>query len=162
MPPLPKTSCSIWGWGGKRQVPTKPDHDKVYPCCKRDVKETQRVYNYCDWGNWQGECRGGDFWAGSGRMNEILIDKEEYSRQRVFTAWRCEGLGYLMCAKEAHACLGVQLCNSMDCSPRGSSVHRIFQARIQECVVISYSRGSSWLRDQTCISCISCTGRQIL
>ena len=38
---------------------------------------------------------------------------------------------------------------------------RIFQARILERVAISYSRGSSWPRDQTRISCVSCIGRQI-
>ena len=36
-------------------------------------------------------------------------------------------------------------CDSMDCSPPGSSVHGIFQARILEKVAISYSRGSSCL-----------------
>ena len=41
------------------------------------------------------------------------------------------------------------LCNSMDCSPPGSSVHGISQARILQWVAISFSRGSSWLRDQT-------------
>ena len=38
---------------------------------------------------------------------------------------------------------------------------RIFQARILERVTISYSRGSSCPRDQTCVSCICCSGRQI-
>ena len=38
----------------------------------------------------------------------------------------------------------------------------ILQARILEWVSISSSRGSSWLRDRTCISCIFCIGRQIL
>ena len=37
-----------------------------------------------------------------------------------------------------------------------------FQARILEQVVISFSRGSSWPRDWTHISCVSCIGRQIL
>ena len=41
------------------------------------------------------------------------------------------------------------------CSPPGSSVHGIFQARILEWVVISFSRRSSWPRDQTCVSCIA-------
>ena len=41
------------------------------------------------------------------------------------------------------------LCNSMDYSPLGSSVHGILQARILEWVTISFSRGSSQLRDQT-------------
>ena len=48
---------------------------------------------------------------------------------------------------------------SMDCSPPGSSVHGIPQARIQEWFAISFSRGSSRPRDQTCVSCI---GRQVL
>ena len=47
------------------------------------------------------------------------------------------------------------LCDPMDCSLPGSSVHRIFQARILEWVAISSSRGSSWPRDRTCISCIA-------
>ena len=35
------------------------------------------------------------------------------------------------------------LCNHVDCSPPGSSVHGIFQAKILEWVAISFSRGSS-------------------
>ena len=50
----------------------------------------------------------------------------------------------------------------MGCSPPGSSVHGIFQARILEWVAISSSRGSSWLKNQTRVSCISCIGRRIL
>ena len=38
------------------------------------------------------------------------------------------------------------LCNPMDCSPPGSSVHGILQARLLEWVVIPFSRGSSQLR----------------
>ena len=49
-----------------------------------------------------------------------------------------------------------QLCltlhGPMDCSLPGSSAHGIFQARILEWVAISFSRGSSWPRDQTCVS----------
>ena len=40
------------------------------------------------------------------------------------------------------------LCNPMDCSPPGSSVHGIFQARMLEQVAISYSRGFSWPKDR--------------
>ena len=60
----------------------------------------------------------------------------------------------------AHSCL--TLCNSMPCSPPGSFVHRIFQARILEQVDISYSSGSSWPRDWTHVSSVSCIVRQIL
>ena len=41
------------------------------------------------------------------------------------------------------------LCDPMDCSPPGSSVHEILQAGILEWVVIPSSRGSPWRRDQT-------------
>ena len=43
----------------------------------------------------------------------------------------------------------------MDCSPPGSSVHSISQARILEWIAISLSRGSSQLRDKTHVSCIA-------
>ena len=43
----------------------------------------------------------------------------------------------------------------MDCSPPGSSVHGILQARILEGVAISFSRRSSWPRNQTQVSCIA-------
>ena len=43
----------------------------------------------------------------------------------------------------------------MDWSPPGSSVHGISQARILEWVAISFSRGSSQIRDQTHIFCIA-------
>ena len=51
------------------------------------------------------------------------------------------------------------LCDHMDCSPPGCSLHGISQARILEWVAISFSRGSSQPRDRTWISCI---GRRIL
>ena len=44
------------------------------------------------------------------------------------------------------------LCNSMDCSPPGSSVHGILQARVLEWIAIPFSRGSSQPRDQTQVS----------
>ena len=53
----------------------------------------------------------------------------------------------------AQSCL--TLCNPMDCSPPGSSVHGIFQARILEWIAISFSRESSQPRDQTWVSCIA-------
>ena len=47
------------------------------------------------------------------------------------------------------------LCDPLDDSPPGSSVHEIFQARILEWIVISFSRDSSQLRNQNCVSCIA-------
>ena len=49
----------------------------------------------------------------------------------------------------------VQLCDPIDCSPAGSSVHGIIQARILEWVVIPFCRGSSQLRDRTQVPHIS-------
>ena len=49
------------------------------------------------------------------------------------------------------------LCDPTDHSPPGSSVHEILQARIEERVAMSSSRGSSQPRDGTCVSCISYT-----
>ena len=53
----------------------------------------------------------------------------------------------------------VHLCDPMDHSPSGCSVHGILQARVLQWVAISISRESSWPRDWTWDSCI---GRQIL
>ena len=47
------------------------------------------------------------------------------------------------------------LCDPMDCSLPGSSIHGIFQARVLEWAAISFSRRSSQPRDQTQISCIA-------
>ena len=51
------------------------------------------------------------------------------------------------------------LCDPMDCSLPGSSVHGIFQARVLECIAISFSRGSSGPRNWTRVSCIA--GRRL-
>ena len=45
----------------------------------------------------------------------------------------------------------------MDCSPPGFSVPGILQAKILEWVAMASSRGSSWLRDWTCVFCIAGT-----
>ena len=48
-----------------------------------------------------------------------------------------------------HAYSCPTVCDPTECSPPGSSVHGTLQARILEWVTISFSRGSSWPRDQT-------------
>ena len=54
------------------------------------------------------------------------------------------------------------LCDPMNCSPPGSSVHRILQARILQWIARLSSRGSFYLRDQTHVSRVFCTGRRVL
>ena len=60
----------------------------------------------------------------------------------------------------AQSCLS--LCDLVNCSPPGSCFFGIFQARILVWVTISFSRGSSKLRDRTHVSCVSCFHRLIL
>ena len=86
----------------------------------------------------------------------------------------CYGAALAYCSKCTQAlppthvfvCLVTQscptLCHPKDCSPSGSSVHEILQARILEGVAISSSRRSSWLRNWTHISYVSCIGRWFL
>ena len=68
------------------------------------------------------------------------------------------------CGGQRSRCCSVsQSCQTLgdllDCTPPGSSVHGISQARILEWVAIFFSRGSFQTRDQTHVSCV---GRQIL
>ena len=58
-----------------------------------------------------------------------------------------------VCVCESQSC--PTLCDPMDCSPPGSSVHGILQVRILEWVAILFSRGSSQPRDRTQISYIA-------
>ena len=54
----------------------------------------------------------------------------------------------------------VQFCDPMDCSLPGSSIHGILQARILEWVARPSSRESSWPRNRTQVSYVSCVGRR--
>ena len=63
-----------------------------------------------------------------------------------FHVYNTEFLKYDCTLQCVHAQLCPTLCNPMDCSLLGSSVHEIFQVRM-ECVAISSSRGSSHRRD---------------
>ena len=57
---------------------------------------------------------------------------------------------------------GLTLCDHIDCSLTGSSVHGILQARILEWVAISSSKAPSQPRDWALVSYVSCIGRWIL
>ena len=61
------------------------------------------------------------------------------------------------CVLSLQLCLTI--CNPLDCSLPGASVHEVLQARILEWLAMPSSRGSSWPRDWTHVSCI---GRQVL
>ena len=73
--------------------------------------------------------------------------------------WVCVCV-YVCVLMHAQSCL--TLCDPMDCSPPSSSVHEILQASILAWVASSSSGGSSWPRDQTHFSSISCTASGFL
>ena len=65
-------------------------------------------------------------------------------------------------AKGSVAQSGLTLRGPMDYSLPGSSVHGILQARILEWVAMPSSRGSSWPRDRTHLSHVSCISKWVL
>ena len=87
-----------------------------------------------------------------------FVIKRECRGSPVCWAVMCPILGAFsvcvcVCVLVAQSCLTP--CDPMDCSPPGSSVHRILQRRILEWVVIPFSRGSSRPEDWTQVSCIA-------
>ena len=62
-----------------------------------------------------------------------------------------------MCAKSLQFQSCPTICDPVDYSLPGSSVHGILHARFLEWVAISSSRGSSWPKDWIHIPCVSCT-----
>ena len=77
------------------------------------------------------------------------------------------GVGHSCILAFMHTCMlnhfsHVWLCKAMDCSPPGSSVHGVLQARTAGWVTMPSSRGSSQPRDWAHISYVSCIGRWVL
>ena len=116
------------------------------------------------WDNWKASLTQRTWvWASSGRW---WLDREAWhaavhgvtKSQTWLSNWTATGLYIHICwwwwwCEVAQSC--PTLCDPMDCSPPGSSIHGILQARILEWVAISFSRGSSQPRDQTQVSCIA-------
>ena len=80
-----------------------------------------------------GESQGRRSLVGCRLWGRTELDTTEVTQQQMHST--------LCCAKSLQSCL--TLCNAMDCSPLGFSVHGILQAGILEWVAISSSRGSS-------------------
>ena len=72
---------------------------------------------------------------------------------RFFTDWAMREAPIILIRKVLVTRLCPTLCNPVDYSTPGFSVHGVLQARILEWVAIPFSRGSSWPRDQTWVSC---------
>ena len=92
----------------------------------------------------------------------MFLDLAQVSQPGKFLLWF--GLFALCNVLYSSVCLVVSLfthsfqtpCNLMDSSPSGSSVQGILQTRVLQWISMTSSRGSSWARDPTCISCVSC------
>ena len=85
-----------------------------------------------------------NFWSIFPHIISLDLTKLQCNRQSINHIYACVWVpGHLS---------RVWLCNAMDCSLPGSSIHRILQARILERVAMPSSRGYSWPRYQTHIS----------
>ena len=93
----------------------------------------------------------------SSRLQGIFWTQVSHIARGCFTSWATREAQILHWTKSesevAQSC--PTLCDPMDCSLPGFSVHGIFQARVLEWVAISFSRGSSWPRDRPQVSCIA-------
>ena len=90
----------------------------------------------------------------------ISVNKASYnSHSHQFTD--CKWQGHAVCMLSPFK-LCLTLCDPMDWSPLGFSIHGSPQAKILEWGAISSSRGSSRLRDQTHVSYVSWIGRWVL
>ena len=92
-----------------------------------------------------------------------FIDQKIRKEIRVFPwklVWDLVANAAAAAAKLLQLC--PNFCDPMDCSPSGSSVHRILQARILKWVAMPSSRGSSWPRDWNSVSYVSFIGTQVL
>ena len=100
------------------------------------------------WLNWMSQ------WLSIGQYSFLRTGEELPSAwPKVLYFYMCVCVCVCVCVYAQSLQLCLTLCNPRDCSPPGSSVHGILQARILEWVAISSSRGSSPLRNRTCISC---------
>ena len=80
---------------------------------------------------------------------DMTVDVAELGQLQIIPSCEMPDVGCVARSLQSY----LTLCNPMDCSSPGSSVHGILQARILEWVAISSSRGSSQPKDWTCISC---------
>ena len=78
-----------------------------------------------------------------------LAAQASVSRESSLTCSQLRHVKYVSCSVVSDSW------DPIDCSSPGSSVHGILQARILEWVVISSSKGSSWTRDGSWVSCIA-------
>ena len=138
---------------------------------KEETVKGNRAKAACMWEENQESMISEDMWRNCGKEQEVIncvnccwLKKKVWGLR--ITRWIRECRGnwwpcyWHLCAKSLQSSL--TLCKPLDHNPPGSPVHGILQARKLECIVVPSSRGSSWPRDQTCISYVTCIGRRVL
>ena len=97
----------------------------------------------------------------------VFLPKKSHGQRSMggYSPWGCKRVRYDLVIKQqlsrCDVCVlsrfsHVWVCNPMDHSLPGSSVHGLLQARILEWITMPSSRKSSRPRDWTCIFCVSC------
>ena len=97
------------------------------------------------------------FWSSQSHFKESTV-KIHHCKYETAHAHDCTLQHVCVCTlAQSLSCVWLFVSNPMKCSPPGSSVRRIFQARLLEWVAFSFSRRSSWPRDWTRVSRIAGT-----
>ena len=108
-------------------------------------------------------------WSGSWYPTSQAVQQKKKERkkgrkkEKKKVNWKIYSHGFVnfCCHLVTQLCLS--LCNPMDCSLPGSSVHGILQVRILEWVAVYFSRWIFWTRGSNPhLLQVSCIGRQIL
>ena len=89
----------------------------------------------------------------SSNLIQISLYLSSFESEYVF-------IRFWVCAKLLQSCL--TLCNPMDCSPQAPLSMGFFRHEISDGVAMCFSKGSSWPRDRTHMSSVSCMDRQVL
>ena len=148
MPDTEWFTCSSWTWPAPGRYRWTPPHTKV------------------SWAALLSTCREQELPSGKGAHKNVATsiravnpgNVKKVHKQQIFRIIRKVPLSARLMtvakgikwSEVAQSC--PTLCDPVDCSPPGSSVHGILQARILEWVTISFSRGSSRPRDWTRVS----------
>ena len=100
---------------------------------------------------WERRYERQNLWTFLSLMNDIKVVGKTHTH--IYIPPHTHIYVYISESEVAQSC--PTLCNPMGCSLPGFSIHGIFQARVLEWVAIPFSRGSSWPRVQTQVSCIA-------
>ena len=92
----------------------------------------------------------------TGEISYPLLKVDTYKKGRISRLIWNITMQCFACVHTQLIQLYLTLCDPMDSSPSGSSVHGILQARIFEWASMTSSRGFSWPRNQTCVSWVFC------